>query len=74
MSLHGRAVEALHPHLLPGNRILALASDRTTIDQVVEILVNRGYGASRVITTKPEACVAWPHRSVSTVGVNQRRS
>jgi precorrin-6Y C5,15-methyltransferase (decarboxylating) len=50
VSLHGRPVEAIHPHILPANRILALASDRTTIDQVVEILVNRGYGRSRVIT------------------------
>jgi precorrin-6Y C5,15-methyltransferase (decarboxylating) len=50
VSLHGRPVEAIHPHVLPGNRILALAADRTTIDQVVEILVNRGYGRSRVIT------------------------
>jgi precorrin-6Y C5,15-methyltransferase (decarboxylating) len=50
VSLHGRPVEAIHPHILPGNRILALASDRTTIDQVVEVLVNRGYSRSRVIT------------------------
>jgi precorrin-6Y C5,15-methyltransferase (decarboxylating) len=50
VSLHGRPVEAIHPHILPGNRLLALAADRTTIDQVVEILVNRGYGRSRVIT------------------------
>ena len=35
-----RPVEAIHPHILPGNRVLALAADRTTIDQVIEILVN----------------------------------
>jgi precorrin-6Y C5,15-methyltransferase (decarboxylating) len=50
ISLHGRPVENLHSHILPGNRILALATDRTTIDQVTEILANRGYGKSRVHT------------------------
>ena len=46
LSLHGRAVEAIHPHLLPGNRILALTSDRTTVTAVAQILVARGYGES----------------------------
>lgn len=44
ISLHGRPVEAIHPHILPGNRILALTSDRNTADSVAEILVDRGYG------------------------------
>ena len=46
LSLHGRAVEAIHPHLLPGSRILALTSDRTTVAAVARILVARGYGES----------------------------
>jgi precorrin-6Y C5,15-methyltransferase (decarboxylating) len=46
VSLHGRAVETLHPHVLPGNRILALTSDCTTLADVAEMLRTRGYGRS----------------------------
>ena len=46
ISLHGRAVETIHPYVLPGNRILALTSDRTTISAVAGLLVTRGYGQS----------------------------
>jgi precorrin-6Y C5,15-methyltransferase (decarboxylating) len=49
MSLHGRPVEGLHPHVLPGNRILALTSDRTTIAGAAALLVARGYGPSRLV-------------------------
>lgn len=48
ISLHGRPVEAIQPHILPGNRILALTTDATTIERVADILVNRGYGQSSV--------------------------
>jgi precorrin-6Y C5,15-methyltransferase (decarboxylating) len=48
LSLHGRPIEAIHPHILPGNRILALTTDATTIDRVSDILANRGYGQSIV--------------------------
>lgn len=50
LSLHGRPVEAVAAHILPGTRILALTSDATTADAVAEILVNRGYGASLLTT------------------------
>lgn len=50
ISLHGRPIEAIHPHILPGNRILALTSDSSTVDRVADILANRGYGHS-VLTT-----------------------
>ena len=50
LSLHGRAVEGIVPHILPGNRILALTSDRTTAPAVAAILAARGYGQS-VLTT-----------------------
>jgi precorrin-6Y C5,15-methyltransferase (decarboxylating) len=48
ISLHGRAVETLHPHLVPGNRILALTSDRSTVEAAKVILESRGYGQSRL--------------------------
>lgn len=48
ISLHGRAVEALHPHVLPGNRILALTSDGSAIETVAALLTARGYSGSRL--------------------------
>jgi len=48
LSLHGRPVELLHPHLLPGNRLLALTSDRSTVTAVRDLLLARGYGGSRL--------------------------
>lgn len=50
LSLHGRPVELIAPHILPGNRILALTTDATTVDRVADILANRGYGQS-ILTT-----------------------
>ena len=46
LSLHGRPVELIGPHILPGNRILALTTDAETAHRVAEILVNRGYAES----------------------------
>lgn len=48
LSLHGRAEAALQPHILPGNRILALTTDRMTVASVAQMLKARGYGASRL--------------------------
>ncbi len=48
LSLHGRSVAALQPHILPGNRILALTSDRTTLGEVAEILKARDYAESEL--------------------------
>ncbi|RUT28782.1 precorrin-6y C5,15-methyltransferase (decarboxylating) subunit CbiE [Arsenicitalea aurantiaca] len=49
LSLHGRPVEALHPHVLPGNRILALTADAATAGAVACLLLARGYGQSLMI-------------------------
>ncbi|HVW92194.1 MAG TPA: precorrin-6y C5,15-methyltransferase (decarboxylating) subunit CbiE [Devosia sp.] len=48
LSLHGRPVELLHPHILPGNRLLALTGDRGTIAAARELLLARAYGGSRL--------------------------
>ncbi len=48
LSLHGRPVENLHPHILPQNRILALTGDRTTLPAIADLLAARGYGQSRL--------------------------
>ncbi|GHA30844.1 precorrin-6Y C5,15-methyltransferase (decarboxylating) [Devosia pacifica] len=50
VSLHGRPVERLHPHVLPGNRVLALTSDRLTAQAVADLLVDRGYGDTMMVT------------------------
>ena len=46
LSLHGRPAELIHPHIAPGNRILALTTDATTAPHVARLLVERGYGRS----------------------------
>lgn len=50
VSLHGRPAAKLHPHILPGNRVLALTSDATTLHEVAGILIARGYGHSQLAT------------------------
>ena len=46
VSLHGRAVEQIIPHLQPGARILALSWDGSTPAQLAALLSERGFGAS----------------------------
>lgn len=48
LSAHARPVEILHPHILPQNRILALTSDASTLEQIADLMVARGYGRSRL--------------------------
>ena len=48
LSLHARPAELIHPHVTPGNRILALTTDPTTAPHVAKLLVDRGYGRSLV--------------------------
>ncbi|MBL8596775.1 MAG: precorrin-6y C5,15-methyltransferase (decarboxylating) subunit CbiE [Devosia sp.] len=46
LSLHARPAELVHPHITPGNRILALTTDAATALHVARLLVDRGYGRS----------------------------
>jgi precorrin-6Y C5,15-methyltransferase (decarboxylating) len=48
VTLHGRALDGIVPHLKPGARILALSWDGTTPGKVAELLTERGLGASEV--------------------------
>ena len=48
LSLHGRALERVLPHLHPGARILALSWDGTTPARLAERLVRRGFGPTRM--------------------------
>jgi precorrin-6Y C5,15-methyltransferase (decarboxylating) len=46
VSLVGRPLELLHPHVQPGRRLLILGSDGETPSQVAALLAARGYGQS----------------------------
>jgi precorrin-6Y C5,15-methyltransferase (decarboxylating) len=48
VSLVGRPLELLHPHVQPGRRLLVLGSDSGTPGQVADLLDARGYGQSLV--------------------------
>jgi len=48
VSLHGRALERLKPHLQPGRRVIALSWDETTPARVASLLVEQGFGGSLV--------------------------
>jgi precorrin-6Y C5,15-methyltransferase (decarboxylating) len=48
VSLVGRPLELLHPHVQPGARLLVLGSDGETPGQVARLLADRGYGQSLV--------------------------
>jgi precorrin-6B C5,15-methyltransferase / cobalt-precorrin-6B C5,C15-methyltransferase len=46
VSLHGRALERIIPHLQPGARLLALSWDGATPGTIAALLTTRGFGAS----------------------------
>jgi precorrin-6Y C5,15-methyltransferase (decarboxylating) len=48
VSLVGRPIELLHPHVQPGRRLLVLGSDGDTPAQVSALLSARGYGQSLI--------------------------
>ena len=48
LSLHGRALERIVPHLQPGRRLIALSWDETTPARLAELLAARGFGPSRL--------------------------
>ena len=48
LSLHGRPLEAIIPHLQPGARILALSWDDATPAKLAALLTARGMGRSRL--------------------------
>ncbi len=48
VSLHGRPLDLVRPHLQPGNRVLALTSDGTGPKALAELLTESGFGQSRL--------------------------
>ena len=48
LSVHGRALDLVRPHLQPGARILALTSDGQGPAALAQLLTQSGFGASRL--------------------------
>jgi precorrin-6B C5,15-methyltransferase / cobalt-precorrin-6B C5,C15-methyltransferase len=48
LSVHGRTLDLVRPHLQPGARILALTSDGDGPDALAQLLATAGFGASRL--------------------------
>jgi precorrin-6Y C5,15-methyltransferase (decarboxylating) len=48
ITLHGRALERIIPHLQPHARILALSWDQTTPRLLADLLVHHGFGDTRI--------------------------
>jgi precorrin-6Y C5,15-methyltransferase (decarboxylating) len=48
VSLVGRPLELLHPHIQPGRRLLVLGSDDDTPSKVAGLVAARGYGPSLI--------------------------
>jgi len=48
LSVHGRAIDLVRPHLQPGARILALTSDGEGAAALAKLLAETGFGASRL--------------------------
>jgi len=49
VSLHGRPLDIVRPHLQPGMRVLALTSDRDGPAELARLLSDTGFGASSLI-------------------------
>jgi precorrin-6B C5,15-methyltransferase / cobalt-precorrin-6B C5,C15-methyltransferase len=48
ISLHGRSLDLIRPHLHPGSRILAMTSDGAGPSALATLLSDNGFGASRL--------------------------
>lgn len=48
VTIHGRALESLNLHLTPGARLVVLARDGDSPDEVARLLTDKGFGESRL--------------------------
>ena len=48
VSLHGRPLDLIRPHLQPGSRVIALTSDEKGPEALAQLLTEEGFGASRL--------------------------
>lgn len=82
LSLHGRALDRVLPHLHPGARILALSWDGSTPEKLAALLRRRGFGptaltvlermggpAERVVRTRADGFTGGPFDPLNTVAL-----
>jgi precorrin-6B C5,15-methyltransferase / cobalt-precorrin-6B C5,C15-methyltransferase len=79
LSVHGRPLEALHPHIHPGAQLLILSEDRRSPAAIARLLCQRGFGPSRFCVLEHlgaatermlEGCAAdWPHAEVADLNL-----
>lgn len=48
LSLHGRPIDLIRPHLHPGRKIVALTSDAASPQAIADLLTRLGFGPSRL--------------------------
>eukprot|EP00873_Tetraselmis_striata_P030150 jgi/Tetstr1/450414/TSEL_037450.t1 len=63
LSLHGRPIELVLPHLHPGRKILALTSDETEPARISGLLTEAGFGRSAVTVLD---ALGGPHEKIRT--------
>jgi precorrin-6Y C5,15-methyltransferase (decarboxylating) len=72
LSLHGRALDLLRPHLQPAARILALTSDGDGPRGLANLLTGSGFGASRLTVLEalggPRECIRARHAASFDLG------
>jgi precorrin-6Y C5,15-methyltransferase (decarboxylating) len=79
VSVVGRSLDLVTPHVTPGRRLLVLGSDGATPAEVGGLLVRLGYGASRVVALAQlggpaeqvlvGSAAAWPHGTTDSLVV-----
>ena len=67
LSLHGRTLDLIRPHLQPGARILALTCDGEAPAALAKLLAETGFGASRLTVLE---ALGGPRESIRTTTAN----
>jgi precorrin-6Y C5,15-methyltransferase (decarboxylating) len=68
ISVHGRSLDLIRPHLQPGSRVLALTSDGQGPAALAELLAQSGFGASRLTVLEALGGTSERIRSTSAAG------
>jgi precorrin-6Y C5,15-methyltransferase (decarboxylating) len=64
VSLHGRAIDRIRPHLQPGAQVLVLTSDGDGPATLARLLADTGFGASKLTVLE---ALGGPHERVRTM-------
>src|ERR1700719_1002201 len=70
LSVHGRTLDLVRPHLQPSARILALTSDGEGAAALAKLLTDTGFGASRLTVLEALGGPREQIRATSAVGVD----